>query len=90
VASGRSSDARPPNDEELRQTSMFAIVLDEASAKVRVGPPIDDEQDLSLPIWAGVLPLRIEPSEPIASPDLQAGISVPGYLESYRRPGDTP
>ncbi|HEX7421527.1 MAG TPA: pyridoxamine 5'-phosphate oxidase family protein, partial [Thermoanaerobaculia bacterium] len=57
VAKGRSRDARAPNESELKQTLVLALPITEASAKIRTGPPIDDEEDYALPIWAGVLPL---------------------------------
>jgi uncharacterized protein len=67
----------------------MAISLDEASAKVRTGPPHDDDDDLSLPIWAGVLPLRQVPGEPEPDPALPPHIQPPDYVTQYRRPGDT-
>jgi len=85
VAPGRAADARMPNDAELTQTTMLALPIEEASAKVRTGPPKDDEADLDLPIWAGVLPVRFATGEPVPSPELDDGIPVPGYLTSYRR-----
>ena len=60
--------------------------IDEASAKIRTGPPIDDEEDLGLDVWAGTLPLRTIVGEPNAAPDLRAGIEVPDYLREFRRP----
>jgi len=64
---------------------VLALALTEASAKVRTGPPIDDEEDYALPVWAGVLPLDLTPRAPIADPRLPAGISVPGYVTNYSR-----
>ena len=87
VAPGRAADARPPTDEELRQTLMLAIGLDEASSKIRTGPPKDDEEDLGLPIWAGILPLAITPGTPIPAPELDGGVPVPDYIRTYGRPG---
>jgi nitroimidazol reductase NimA-like FMN-containing flavoprotein (pyridoxamine 5'-phosphate oxidase superfamily) len=89
VAPGRGADARPPTDDELRQTTFMAISLDEASAKVRTGPPHDDDDDLNLPIWAGVLPLHQVPGEPEPDPALPAHIQPPEYVTQYRRPGAT-
>ncbi|MEA2558210.1 MAG: uncharacterized protein QOG88_1748 [Actinomycetota bacterium] len=88
VAPGRGADARPPTDDELRQTTFMAISLDEASAKVRTGPPSDDESDLGLPIWAGVLPLRTVPGAPEPDPALPADVRPPAYVTTYRRPGE--
>jgi hypothetical protein len=80
------ADARLPNEEEFRQTLILAIPLDEASAKIRTGPPKDDEVDLDLPVWAGTLPLHLTPGTPEPDPALADGIEVPGYLTDYRRP----
>jgi len=87
VAPGRAAEARPPSDDELRQTLMLAIELDEASSKIRTGPPKDEDEDLGLPVWAGVLPLELIPGAPEPAPDLRDGVSVPAYVERYRRPG---
>src|ERR1051325_996197 len=85
VAAGRSADARPPNDKELRQTLVLALPIEEASAKVRTGGPEDDEEDYDLPIWAGVLPLRLVPQSPLPDERLRPGIAIPGYVDQYRR-----
>jgi nitroimidazol reductase NimA-like FMN-containing flavoprotein (pyridoxamine 5'-phosphate oxidase superfamily) len=85
VVPGRTADARMPSDKELQETAILAIVLDEASAKIRTGGPIDDAADIDLPIWAGVLPLRLEIGEPEPAPGLPDGIDMPGYLSSYGR-----
>jgi nitroimidazol reductase NimA-like FMN-containing flavoprotein (pyridoxamine 5'-phosphate oxidase superfamily) len=74
IVPGRWDEVRQPTDKELRATDVLALPLDEVSAKVRTGPPIDDEEDYALPIWAGVAPLRLEPSEPIADPRLAPGL----------------
>ncbi|MBD0338867.1 MAG: pyridoxamine 5'-phosphate oxidase family protein [Thermoleophilia bacterium] len=86
VAAGRSADARPPSDKELAGTTVLAISLDEASAKVRSGPPKDFDEDVSLPIWAGVVPLELAAGPPESARDLPAGLTVPGYAREYRRP----
>jgi hypothetical protein len=85
VVRGRAADARRPNQRELDQTTILAIPLDDASAKVRTGPPKDEEEDLALPVWAGVLPLRTVPGEPEPDPLLPSGIATPGYVNDYRR-----
>jgi hypothetical protein len=85
VVPGRTADARMPNDEELKQTAIFAIDLDEASAKIRTGGPHDPEEDLVLPIWAGVLPLRLVTGEPEPDERLAPGIQTPDYVTGYRR-----
>jgi uncharacterized protein len=86
VVPGREDEARMPTPDEFKQTIVFAIRIDEASAKVRTGPPNDDQEDLSLPLWAGVLPLVTRPGIPEPSPDLLQGIDVPGYVSDARRP----
>jgi nitroimidazol reductase NimA-like FMN-containing flavoprotein (pyridoxamine 5'-phosphate oxidase superfamily) len=85
VVRGRTRDARGPNENELKSTMLVRLPLDEASAKIRTGPPLDDEEDYAMPIWAGVLPLAMTPSEPIADPRLSAAIEVPDYVRAYRR-----
>lgn len=87
VIPGRSADARLPTDDELKQTAIFAIDLDEASAKIRTGGPHDPEEDLALPVWAGVLPLRLEAGEPESDERLAPGIQIPSYVTDYRRGG---
>ena len=85
VCAGRSRDARPPNEAELRQTLVIAIPLAEASAKIRTGPAADDDEDYDLPIWAGVIPLALTPSVPIDDARLIAGVVAPEYATRYKR-----
>jgi uncharacterized protein len=85
VVRGRADDARLPNDRELNQTTILKIPLDEASAKVRTGPPKDEEEDLELPVWAGILPLTTVPGEPEPDPLMPSGIDPPAYVRDYRR-----
>ena len=85
VVRGRSSDVRMPNERELQQTMILALPLDEASAKVRTGPPKDDEEDYELPIWAGVLPLALHTGEVVPDPRLQEGLGAPENVRDYRR-----
>jgi nitroimidazol reductase NimA-like FMN-containing flavoprotein (pyridoxamine 5'-phosphate oxidase superfamily) len=85
VLPGRTADVRMPNAKELKETSILALPLDEASAKVRTGGPKDPEEDLDLPAWAGVIPLREIAGEPVASDDLRDGIAVPPYAARYDR-----
>ena len=80
---GRWADVRWPNAQELAATTVLAIQLSEASAKVRTGPPIDDDEDYALNVWAGVLPLGVEPGAPVADPRLPSGTPVPGYVEQF-------
>jgi uncharacterized protein len=83
---GRWNDARRPNAKELRATTILRIPLDEASAKVRAGPPSDDEEDMGLPVWAGTLPIAHEFLAPRSDPRLAPGIDAPPYVSGYRRP----
>ncbi|HEX9121820.1 MAG TPA: pyridoxamine 5'-phosphate oxidase family protein [Actinomycetota bacterium] len=87
VCAGRSEQARMPNERELDQTTILAIQMREASAKIRTGPPKDDEADHDLLVWAGVLPLRTVPGEPEADPHLPPGLAAPENVTRYRRPG---
>jgi uncharacterized protein len=73
---GRWQEARHPSEKELRATTILTLPLDEASAKVRSGPPQDDEADLSLPVWAGEIPLRMTSLPPIPDPTLSPQLSV--------------
>lgn len=87
VVAGRAAGIRAPNALELRTTTVLRLQIAEASAKVREGPPIDDEADYSLGCWAGVLPLELRPGAPIDDPRLPAGIAVPQQVAIYERPG---
>lgn len=78
MAPGRSADSRPPTPEELRSTLVVRLPITEGSAKIRTGPPIDDEQDMGLPHWAGVLPLSLLPGPPVPdSAGAGAGDALP-------------
>ncbi len=77
---GRWADVRPPSEKELRVTSVLRIPLDEASAKIRTGPPVDDEDDHELPTWAGVVDLRLVAGEPKPDERLVPGIECPAYV----------
>ena len=83
---GRWADVRGPTPQELRQTLVLAIPIQEASAKVRIGPPVDDEPDYDLPIWAGVIPLRLSAAEAVADPKLKPGVEPPAYAMNYAGP----
>ena len=85
VVPGRSADARPMSDTEIRATLVMALPLDEASAKVRTGGPVDDDEDYALPIWAGVVPLTIVAGEPAGDGRVPDAVDVPGYLRNYER-----
>jgi nitroimidazol reductase NimA-like FMN-containing flavoprotein (pyridoxamine 5'-phosphate oxidase superfamily) len=86
VAPGRTGSVRAPNEKELRATRVVAVPLDEATAKVRTGPPKDDEEDYALPVWAGELPLRLEPLAPVADPHPGAAVPPPPHVTGWRRP----
>jgi len=85
VVRGRWDDVREPTEQELKATTVLSLPLLEASAKVRTGPPLDDEEDYSLPVWAGVIPLRLVAGEPTNDPRLPEGIEVPEYARKYSR-----
>jgi len=85
MAPGRSTDARLPSPSELRSTLIVRIPITEGSAKVRTGGPIDDDEDLSLPVWAGVVPLRTVAAPPLSDEGLPDGVGVPDYAARYRR-----
>lgn len=83
VMPGRWDEARQPNDGELAATTVLEVEIEEASAKVRTGPPVDKESDLALPVWAGEIPLRLRASRPISAPDLDPALRTPGYAAGY-------
>jgi nitroimidazol reductase NimA-like FMN-containing flavoprotein (pyridoxamine 5'-phosphate oxidase superfamily) len=82
---GRWREARLPNQKELNATSVVSIKIDQASAKLRNGPPGDDEEDYALPIWAGVLPLQVLPLAPIRDELMTQDIETPEYVAKYSR-----
>jgi nitroimidazol reductase NimA-like FMN-containing flavoprotein (pyridoxamine 5'-phosphate oxidase superfamily) len=84
---GRYDHVRPPDRKELRQTAVLALPIEEASAKVRSGPPVDDEEDYALDVWAGVLPLALLPRAPVPDARLSPGVEVPELVSRYRREG---
>jgi hypothetical protein len=85
MAPGRWREVRLPSEKEMQATTVLAIALEEVSAKVRTGPPLDDEEDYALPVWAGVLPLVLTPQPVVPDDRLPAGIPVPEYVRRYRR-----
>jgi uncharacterized protein len=82
---GRWAEVREPTEQELKATTVLSLPLVEASAKIRTGPPLDDEEDYALPVWAGVIPLKLEAGEPEKDPRLPEGIEVPEYARAYKR-----
>jgi uncharacterized protein len=87
VTPGRSNDIRPPTEKELRATLLLEVPIDEASAKVRQGWPVDEPEDAELAVWAGVIPLQTVASPALDDPGLLAGLEAPAYAVSYTRPG---
>lgn len=85
IIRGRWADVREPTDEEMIMTTVLELPLVEASAKIRTGPPLDDEEDYAMNVWAGVIPLKLEAGEPIKDPRLPEGIEVPEYARHYSR-----
>jgi len=85
ILPGRWADSRQPNAGELKQTSVLRLPIEEFSAKVRIGPPIDDEEDYSFPTWAGVIPLEMIAGVPINDPRLDPAREVPAYAKHYAR-----
>ena len=84
---GRYDEIRGPSRKELRQTAVLALPIEEASAKARSGPPVDEEEDYALDVWAGVLPLALTPRAPVPDPRLSPGGGLPELVSSYSRPG---
>jgi hypothetical protein len=82
---GRSNDARQPNEKELKATSILKLPLTEVSAKVRTGNAEDDAEDYALPVWAGVIPLRLVAETPIRDERCDPAIPTPGFATNYRR-----
>jgi uncharacterized protein len=80
LIAGRWNDVRNPSEKELKATAVLEFSIEEASAKVRTGPPLDDEEDYSLPVWAGILPLSLEARPPIRDSRLTGDIEVPEYI----------
>jgi uncharacterized protein len=81
----RWQEVREPTESELRQTTVLSVPIDEASAKIRTGPPLDDEEDYGMEVWAGVVPLRMIAGQPIADPRLLPDTDAPDYVVNYAR-----
>ena len=80
LIAGRWNDVRTPSEKELKATAVLKFSIEEASAKIRTGPPLDDEEDYSLPVWAGILPLSLEAKTPVPDSRLAEGTRVPEYV----------
>ncbi len=86
IVPGRWDDVRWPTEQELKATKVLALPISEASAKVRTGPPLDDEEDYAMKVWAGILPFRVQPQAPLPDPRLNSeSHEVPGYLLEYNK-----
>lgn len=85
IVPNRWAESRQPNEQEMRATLVLRLPLVEVSAKVRSGPPLDDEEDYALPYWAGVVPLQLTAAAPIADARLPEGVEAPASLQHYRR-----
>ena len=86
VVPGLWADVRPPSSQELKATTVLKLDIGEASAKIRSGPPIDDEADHTLPCWAGELPFRLAPQPLVRDARVAELVEPPAYLTQYRRP----
>lgn len=80
VMAGRWDDVRSPTEKELKATAVIEFDMEEASAKIRQGPPLGDEEDYALPVWAGILPFTLEAKMPIPDPRLIDGVETPKYV----------
>jgi uncharacterized protein len=87
IVPGRWAEVRAPSENEIKATSVLAMPIDEASAKIRTGPPIDDEPDYALAAWAGVIPITSHAGEPQPDPRLAPGTLAPVSATAYSRPG---
>jgi len=85
ILPGRWKETRQPNEKELKATLVMRLPITEFSAKVRQGPPIDDEEDYAFPTWAGVIPLEMVAGEPINDPRLDSAREAPAYARQYSR-----
>jgi len=80
---GRWSQVRPPNRKEMKATQVLALTLDEASSKVRTGPQVDDDEDMEIGVWAGVIPLELRALEPLADPQMPPEVELPGHVSGW-------
>jgi len=86
IVPGRWPEVRPPSESEMKATMLVALPIEEASAKIRTGGPVDDEADHALDAWAGVIPLALRAGEPRGDPRLRRGIRIPQHVSGYRLP----
>jgi hypothetical protein len=85
IVPNRWEEIRPPNELELKATTVLSLPIEEASAKIRTGNPVDDEEDYELDVWAGVIPLKLVVEKPISDEKLKKEISIPAYVADYKR-----
>lgn len=85
LIAGRWAEVREPNEKELNSTALLEFSIEEASSKIRTGPPVDDENDYALRVWAGELPLALQPQPPVPDARIKEGMSVPEYVQRYFR-----
>jgi nitroimidazol reductase NimA-like FMN-containing flavoprotein (pyridoxamine 5'-phosphate oxidase superfamily) len=85
LLAGRWKDVRSPNQTELKATAVLEFAIEEASAKIRTGPPLDDEEDYELSVWAGVIPMKLEAKSPIPDDRTEGRFDTPRYLQTFRK-----
>jgi nitroimidazol reductase NimA-like FMN-containing flavoprotein (pyridoxamine 5'-phosphate oxidase superfamily) len=85
IVPGRWADVRWPTELELKATTVLKLPIKEASAKIRTGDPVDDEEDYAMNVWAGVLPLTVQTGEPLADKRVNPSIQPPSYVTDYKR-----
>ncbi|MDQ1453639.1 MAG: uncharacterized protein QOK38_3505, partial [Acidobacteriaceae bacterium] len=88
LIAGRWNEVRKPTAKELKATSVLEFTIEDASAKTRSGPPLDDEEDYALPVWAGVVPLQLRAAAPLRDPRLEHDLAVPEYVHKFHANGD--
>jgi len=79
---------RNPTTKELKATSVLEFTIEDASAKTRSGPPMDDEEDYALPVWAGIVPLHLRATAPLPDPRLEKDVVLPAYVRGFHANGD--
>lgn len=87
IAPGRWDEIRAPTTQELKATMVLAVPIEEASAKIRTGPPVDDEEDYALPVWAGVVPITQFAGTAVPDDRLPSGTALPDYIDHFNRMG---
>ena len=85
IVPNRWNEIREPNELELKATTVLSLPLEEASAKIRTGDPVDDDEDYALDVWAGVIPLKTQAEKPRDDSKLKTGIAAPEYIANYKR-----